>query len=312
MQIAKERSLIVKKYQGLVVGLLSLLSLLALVAFGVTSQAAEKINVVTTFYPMYEFSKAIVGDEGQVDLLIKAGNEPHDYEPSAKDMAKISDADIFVYNSNQLEKWAQKMEQVDPSKTKVVEAAAGIKLAKGAKNSEEAGELDPHVWLDPVLAKQEVATIEKALAEKYPAKAAVFEQNQAKYDQKLDQLDHDYQTKLQGAKQRSIITQHAAFGYLAKRYGLKQEAIAGLSPDQEPSPSRLASLKKYVKNHKIKLIYFEENTTSKVAKTLAEETGVKTAVLDPIEGIPQKEIQHGATYLSIMKQNLTNLKKTIK
>lgn len=307
MQIVKERSLIVKKARSI---LTCLFGLLALVAFGVTSQAAEKIKVVTTFYPMYEFSKAVVGDEGHVSLLIKAGNEPHDYEPSAKDMAKISQANVFVYNSNQLEKWAQKMDQVDHTKTKIVEAAQGIKLAKGAKNSEEAGELDPHVWLDPILAKQEVATIEKALAEKYPAKAATFRTNQKRYDQKLNQLDHEYQ-QLRGAKQRAIITQHAAFGYLAKQYGLKQVAIAGLSPDQEPSPSRLASLKKYVKRQRIKLIYFEENANLKVAQTLATETGVKTAVLDPIEGIPQKKITQGATYLSIMEQNLTNLKKTI-
>jgi zinc transport system substrate-binding protein len=108
------------------------------------------------------------------------------------------------------------------------------------------------------------------------------------------------------------VTQHAAFGYLAKQYGLTQEAISGLSPEEEPTASRLAELKHYVEDKQIQYIYFEENTTSKVASTLAKETGVKTAVLNPIEGISTKEIKKGATYLTVMEDNLKSLQKTVK
>lgn len=276
------------------------------------SKKVEKIEVVTTFYPIYEFTKAVVGDKGTVSLLIKAGNEPHEYEPSAKDMAKIADADVFVYNSNALEKWAGKLDNVDKKKTKIIEASKGIKLAKSDKNSEEAGELDPHVWLDPIYAKKEVETILANLIKKYPAESSTFTRNASKYEEKLNNLDAEYQSAFKKATQRSFVTQHAAFGYLAKRYNLTQVAISGISPEEEPSASRLAELKQYVKNNHIQLIYFEENASSKVATTLANETGITTAVLNPIEGITTKNIKNGATYLSIMKDNLNSLQQTVK
>ncbi|MGK0607340.1 metal ABC transporter solute-binding protein, Zn/Mn family [Enterococcus gilvus] len=272
----------------------------------------KKIKVTTTFYPMYEFSKAILGKEGNVSLLIPSGSEPHDYEPSAKDIAKIADSDVFVYNSNQLEKWAKKMDHVIKTKTTVIEAAKGITLSKEESDSQGDSELDPHVWLDPVLAKKEVKTISNILDKKYPKKAKQLDRNRDVYLKKLDKLDLKFKNSFKKVRQRSFVTQHAAFGYLAKQYGIKQIAIAGLSPDQEPSPGRLGELKKYVKVHHLKVIYFEENATSKVAKTLADETGVKTSVLDPIEGISKNQLKKGASYISIMEHNLKNLKETVR
>ncbi|MBE9908884.1 metal ABC transporter substrate-binding protein [Enterococcus casseliflavus] len=277
------------------------------------SSESNQIEVVATFYPMYEFTKAVVGEEGQVDLLIPAGNEPHEYEPSAQDMTKISDADAFVFNSQALEKWASNgLDSVDQDKTKVIEAAKGIALSESDPNSEEAGELDPHVWLDPVLAQKEVQTIEEGLAEKFPDKAEAFKKNADAYIEQLSDLDEEYQAAFKDAKNRSFVTQHAAFGYLAKEYDLKQEAISGISPEEEPSAARLAELKTFVESNEIKIIYFEENATSKVAETLADETSVQTEVLSPIEGITQEDMDDGVTYISIMKDNLKSLAKTIK
>ncbi|MFV0561355.1 MAG: metal ABC transporter solute-binding protein, Zn/Mn family [Enterococcus sp.] len=297
----------------IITGFLAIITLTVLAACGSTSATTddkeEKITAVTTFYPMYEFTKAVLGDEGTVEMLIPAGSEPHDFEPSAKDMTKVTNSDLFVYNSSALEKWAKEAKSsVDTDKTTVVEAAKGIQLSQ---SSEEEGELDPHVWLDPVYAQQEVATIEKALIKKYPNKKEIFTKNAEAYSKQLKNLDEEYQTALQDAKQRSFVTQHAAFGYLAKRYDLTQEAISGLSPEEEPSAGRLAELKTYVKENQLSVIYFEENTTSKVAQTLADETGVDTAVLNPIEGIPTKDIENGTTYISIMEENLKSLQKTI-
>ncbi len=290
------------------------------------SGKSDTIKVVTTFYPMYDFAKNVVGDAGDVQLLIPAGTEPHDYEPSAKDIAKITDADVFVYNSHELETWVKDvLENVDEKKVAVVEAAGSIDLMAGAAHDhdheeEEADhdehdhdhELDPHVWLDPVLAQKEVEAIRDALVKKYPEQKATFEKNAAAYIEKLKALDTEYQEAFKDAKNKTFVTQHAAFGYLAKQYGLTQESIAGISPDQEPSPSRLAELKKYIKEHNVSVIYFETSASSKVAETLARETDVELAVLNPLESITQKEQDQGEDYISVMKANLEALKKSIK
>ncbi|KAF9404926.1 hypothetical protein HW555_014098 [Spodoptera exigua] len=269
---------------------------------------------------MYDFAKNVVGDAGDVELLIPAGTEPHDYEPSAKDIAKITDADVFVYNSGELETWVKDvLENVDKNKVTVVEAAGSIDLVAGAEHDDEEEdghdhdhELDPHVWLDPVLAQKEVEAIRDALVKKYPEQKEVFEKNSAAYLEKLVDLDTDYKEAFANAKNKTFVTQHAAFGYLAKQYGLTQESIAGISPDQEPSPSRLAELKKYIEENNVPVIYFETSASSKVAKTLAKETGVELAVLNPLESLTKKEQEAGENYISVMKENLEALKKSIK
>ena len=294
----------------------------------------EELKVITTFYPMYDFTKNIVGDAGNVELLIPAGTEPHDYEPSAKDLAKISDADVFVYNSDEMETWVAKvLDNIDTSKVKVIEASEGIQLMEGGEHEHEADadhdadhdseehdheaedahdhELDPHVWLDPVLAKQEVATIEKGLAEAKPAEKDTFAKNSAAYQAKLTDLDGEFQAAFKDAKERTFVTQHAAFGYLARQYDLTQESISGISPDQEPSPSRIAELKHYVEDHGLKVIYFEKSASSKIAETLAQEANVELSVLNPLESLSQAEQDKGADYLSVMRDNLKNLQKSI-
>ncbi|MDT2662220.1 metal ABC transporter substrate-binding protein [Enterococcus hulanensis] len=289
----------------------------------------DKIQVMTTFYPMYEFTKQVVGNKGEVELLIPAGTEPHDFEPSAKDLAKISDADVFVYNSPELETWTDNLtDTIDTKKTEIIQASKNITLMDGAehdheeahddhdaKEHEEDGhdhDLDPHVWLDPVLAIKEVETIRDQLSKKYPEDQATFEKNAASYIDELKTLDEDYQAGFKAAKNKTFVTQHAAFGYLAKQYGLTQEAIAGISPDQEPSPSRLSELKHYVDDHQVKVIYFEENASSKVAETLSKETGVKLKVLNPLESLTEKQIKNGEDYVSVMRKNLDALKESIK
>jgi len=289
----------------------------------------DKIQVMTTFYPMYEFTKQVVGNKGEVELLIPAGTEPHDFEPSAKDLAKISDADVFVYNSPELETWTDNLtDTIDTKKTEIIQASKNITLMDGAehdheeahddhdaKEHEEDGhdhDLDPHVWLDPVLAIKEVEMIRDQLSKKYPEDQATFEKNAASYIDELKTLDEDYQAGFKAAKNKTFVTQHAAFGYLAKQYGLTQEAIAGISPDQEPSPSRLSELKHYVDDHQVKVIYFEENASSKVAETLSKETGVKLKVLNPLESLTEKQIKNGEDYVSVMRENLDALKESIK
>ena len=305
-----------KKY---LLGVALATGLLLLAACGNTSQDTSKkdeLTVVTTFYPMYDFTKEVVGDEGNVKLLIPAGTEPHDFEPSAKEQAEISDADVFVYNSSDMEFFVDSLkDSVDTDKTLMIEAAKGINRLdtkeeehehEGETSDSHSHEYDPHVWLDPVLAIKEVQTIASDLGKKYPDKKETFDKNAAAYIKKLETLDQKYNDELKGAANRTFVTQHAAFAYLANQYGLTQAAISGVSP------SRLAELKDFVKKENIKVIYFEENASSKVAETLSSETGVKLEVLNPLESLTNEQIKAGENYISVMEKNLDALKESIK
>ncbi|MCC3371948.1 metal ABC transporter substrate-binding protein [Cohnella sp. REN36] len=284
------------------------------------SDAGKRLKVVTTFYPMYEFSKQVGGEHADVVALVPPGAEPHDWEPSAKDMAKVKEADVFVYNGL-VEGWVpQALSSAANDKRIVVEASKGIELMEGLPEEEEehhdhAGEdghaMDPHVWLDPVLAQQEVASIQAAFSQADPANQAAYENNAKAYIAQLQALDEAYRAGLQDVKMKAFVTQHAAFGYLAKRYGLTQVPIAGLSPDQEPSPDQMADIVKFAKERAVKTIFFETLVDPKVAKTVADEIGARTDVLNPIEGLTDEDQKNGLDYIGLMKNNLEALKKAL-
>lgn len=284
----------------------------------------EKLQVVTTFYPMYEFTKNIAKDKADVDLLIPSNIEPHEWEPSPKDMGNIQNADILVYNSSFMETWISSIkESMDKNQPFFVEASEGIPLMEGTEDEEvdhqdegedhdeEGHQLDPHVWLSPVLAQKEVQTITKALMKQDPKNKDFYEKNSREYIQQLKELDELYRKTLKDAPNKEMITQHAAFGYLAKEYGLIQVPIAGLSPSEEPSPAKLAELKKFAEQHHINVIYFEETTSPKIAQTLARELGAETEVLNTVEGLSQEDQEKGLGYIEVMKDNLTSLKKSL-
>lgn len=283
-----------------------------------TTQSGNKLNVVTTFYPMYEFTRQVAGDHANVTALIPAGAEPHDWEPSAKDMAQVKDADVFVYNGI-VEGWAEQALSSAPSdKRVVVEASKGLQLMEGTAEEAHAEEghdhdhvMDPHVWLDPVLAQKEVESIEAGLVEADPANKADYEKNAAAYIAKLKELDTAFKTGLKDAKRKDFITQHAAFGYLAKQYGLTQVPIAGLSPEQEPTPDKLAEIIKFSKENSVKTIFFETLVDPKVAQTVSTEIGAKTDVLNPLEGLTDEDKKNNLDYLGVMKNNLEALKKAL-
>ncbi|MFC4802020.1 metal ABC transporter substrate-binding protein [Neobacillus sp. GCM10023253] len=284
------------------------------------TEGSNKLQIVTTFYPMYYFTQKVAGSSANVELLIPSGVEPHDWEPTVKDMAKIQDADVFIYNSHYFETWTEKaLKSIDDSNLKVVEASKGIELMNALESEEEedhdhsghASSKDPHVWLSPVLAQQEVDTIAKALEQVDPNNKEQYEKNAANLKSELADLDYLYKETIDNAKNKEFVTQHAAFGYLAKQYGLTQIPIAGLSPDVEPTLGKMAELTELTKKKNIKIIYFEELTSSKVAETLAKEIGAKTEVLNPLEGLTKDEQEQGLDYIGVMKKNLEALKLSI-
>lgn len=312
-----------KKIMGFSILLLSILFVVAGCGNKQETAKTDKLQVVTTFYPMYDFTKNVVGDNGEVSVLMKVGTEPHDYEPSAKDIAKIADSDVFVYNSEEMETWVGSvLKNIDTKKTVVIDASKEIKLLEGSHEEEDEDHdhdheghshaHDPHVWLDPVLAKEEVNAIKEGLIQADKTNKASYEKNAKTYSDKLDALNEKFEAGLKDAKNRTFVTQHAAFAYLAARYDLKQVAISGISPDQEPSPAKLAELNDFVKENNIKVIYFEETASPKIAKTLAKETGATLAVLSPIEGITKEDQDQGIDYIKVMENNLKALQETIK
>ncbi|SFD77442.1 zinc transport system substrate-binding protein [Paenibacillus catalpae] len=307
---------------------------LSLILSGCGNQAKEavspnvKLKVVTTFYPMYEFSKQVAGDHADVIALIPSGAEPHDWEPSAKDMATIKDADVFVYNGI-VEGWVDRaLSSAANEKRVVVEASKSISLMEGEEHDHEHGEeehdgeeeehaheeeihMDPHVWLDPVLAEQEVRAIQAAFEKADPASKEDYQNNADSYIAKLKELDLAFKEGLSNTKHKEFVTQHAAFGYLAKQYGLTQVPISGLSPEQEPSPDEMAEVVEFAKGHQVKTIFFETLVEPKVAQVVADEIGAATAVLNPLEGLTDNEIKNDLDYIGIMRNNLEALKKAL-
>lgn len=261
-----------------------------------------KVQVVASFYMMYDLAKKIGGDQVEVKNLVPAGTEPHEWEPGAKDIASLEDADVFVYNGADMEHWTDTvLKTLDNQNLTVVEASNGIKITGK----------DPHVWLAPSNAKKEMENIKDALVKADPRHASVYEENYQKYAKKCEELDEKYQKTLQDTKKKEVITAHEAFGYLCDAYGLKQIGIEGIASDSEPDAARMKEIIQFAKQHDVKTIFFEELVSPKVATTIAKEVGAKTDVLDTLEGMSEEEQKAGADYFSVMEENLETLKSAL-
>lgn len=279
-----------------------------------TEKGAEaKPLVYTTVYPLEYVAKRIGGDHVDVVNIIPPGVEPHDFEPTAKDMVAMSKADIFAYNGSGLELWVDKAAaSFDKNKTTVVNTSEGLDLLKATADEHDHGQFDPHVWLDPTLLKAEADKIKAALVQKDKAHEADYVKNYQALATDLDQLDKEFKDMVAQAPKKEFMTTHAAFGYMAHRYGLEQLAISGLDPSEEPSPAKVKELVDHVKEHKISYVMFETLVSPKLAEVIAKESGAKTAVLNPLEGLTEDDVKAGRDYLSIMRQNIETLRLALK
>ncbi|OGH10844.1 MAG: hypothetical protein A2857_06295 [Candidatus Levybacteria bacterium RIFCSPHIGHO2_01_FULL_36_15] len=274
-----------------------------------TTQKGDKLQISASFYPLYYFSSQIGGNKADVQNITPAGSEPHDYDPSFQDIARIERGDILILNGG-VEAWADKIrDNLRGTKVKIV--IAGEDLLTKQLIEEGQTVKDPHVWLDPVLAKREVQKITEAYAAVDPANKTYYQDNERQLNSKLDQLDADYKKGLRNCQSRDVVTSHEAFAYLADRYGLNEVPIAGLSPDEEPSAQQLADVANFAKKNNVKYIFFESLVSPKLSETIASEIGAKTMVLDPIEGISDDDIKQGKNYFTVMKDNLKNLQTAL-
>ncbi|BCJ98247.1 metal ABC transporter substrate-binding protein [Anaerocolumna chitinilytica] len=275
------------------------------------SDTGDKLKVVTSFYAMYDFAEKIGGDKVSVINMVPAGIEPHDWEPAASDITNLEKAQVFIYNGAGMEHWVDTvLDSLSNKELVITEASSGITLQKG--HSEEEGTYDPHVWLNPENAKSEMNNIKEAFIKADPNNEANYSENYETYAAKLDALDKKYKETLTALENKDIIVAHEAFGYLCNAYGLNQVGIEGLSPDSEPDPSKMEETIQFAKDNKVKVIFFEELVSPKVAETIAKEVGVKTDVLNPLEGLSEDDIKAGGDYFSVMETNLTSLAEALK
>lgn len=267
----------------------------------------EKLDVIVSFYPLQEWAEKIGGEYVRVENITPAGAEPHDFEPSPKDIAKISDADVFIYNNIGLEPWA---DQIAPQLKNALNASANIDLLGTSHDHEDESEeeqFDPHVWLDPMRAKQQAENIADAFIKTDPGNESYYTQNLNELKKELDLLEQEFAT-LQACKNKTFITSHAAFQYLATKYGLEMITISGLNPEEEPSAKKLAEITNIAHDRNIRYIFFETLTENKFAETIIREIQGEALVLNPIEGFTPQELKDGRNYFSVQRENLRNLR----
>ena len=275
---------------------LTLIAAAALAGCGGDSSSSGD-TVVAAFYPLAFAAEQIGGDEVTVENLTPPGVEPHDLELSAGDIQTIGSAEVVLYLGSGFQPALEKA--IDSTSANGVDLLAAVETHEGGE--EEHG-VDPHVWLDPI----RYAAIAQRIGEELERKTEA-----AAFADRLEVLDGEFRRGLSGCEHDEIVTSHAAFGYLAERYGLKQVAITGLSPEAEPTPRDLEQVVDEVRAVGATTVFFETLISPRLAQTVAREVGAQTAVLDPIEGLAENEAAAGEDYFSVMRENLAALRKAL-
>lgn len=295
----------------MLVVLLSTLGLVALSACaspGTSTGVADggRLKIVVAFYPYQFVAERIAGGTAEVQNLTSPGAEPHDLELTARQVAAVSDADLVIYERSFQAAVDEAVAQSGPDHA--LDTATVVPLQAGSPDGhgEESG-LDPHTWLDPTNLAKVATAVADRLSSVAPQNAATYRANATTLTTELGTLDQSFAAGLKTCRRTEFITTHAAFGYLARRYGLEQVGISGLSPDAEPSPARIAEVQKVAREHGVTTIFYETLVSPAVATSIADDLGLATDVLDPLEGITDRS--RGTDYLSVMTANLAALRK---
>jgi zinc transport system substrate-binding protein len=264
----------------------------------------EGVVVVGSFYPLAHAARSVAGDHATVVDLTPAGAEPHDLELSPDDVDLLLDADVVLYLGGGFQ----------PAVEAVIEDREGpgaVDLLDAVADLVEEEERDPHVWLDPRAMGAIVAAAADAMAAARPADRRVFTTGASAAVEELDRLHRRFEDGLSNCERDLIVTAHDAFGHLARRYGLRQVPITGVSPESEPDPRHLAEIADLVRREGVTTIFTEELVSPEVAEALADEAGVQTAVLSPIEGLTDEDAMAGEDYVSLMRENLRTLREAL-
>jgi zinc transport system substrate-binding protein len=258
-------------------------------------------TVVAAFYPLAYAAERIADPGVEVHNLTPVGAEPHDLELSPRDVEELDAAEHVFYLGGD---FMPALEDAVTGEKRAVDLLAGQRLARSAAHGhgKEESEPDPHVWLDPLRYARLATRIGDVLGRPQAAKEVVAE---------LRRLDAEFRAGLKTCERRAIVTSHAAFGYLARRYGLEQVALTGVSPEAEPGPRALEALAEEVEREGATTVFFETLVSPRLAETIAREAGASTAVLDPLEGLTREAADRGADYFSVMRENLAALRQAL-
>ena len=281
----------------------------------------KKLRVVTTLFPLYDFVRTVGGARVEARLLLPPGVEPHNFEPRPEDVVLLDKADLCVYTNRYMEPWADRLLKGIRNKSlEVVDASAGVDYIPAAEDGEhdshgEGGHhhhaegMDPHVWLSIPNAEIMVKNITAALERKDPAGAAAYRKSADAYRSRLIELDNRFAAGLSGCRQRLFLHGgHYAFGYLARQYGLTYVSAYAVSADAEPTSKKMMELVNLMRKNSLGYIFYEELLSPRVAETIARETGATLLKLHGIHNVSRDDLAGGATYLSLMEQNLKNLR----
>ena len=266
----------------------------------------RQFKVLASFYPLYEFTKIIGGEKIDVSIIIPPGIEPHDWEPTIQDLQKMQNSDMVVINGAGLEPWTTKLVSANPD-ILIVDTSNGIPLLEKNKQIfNNQIQNDPHVWLDPILAKKQIQNIANGLINIDPQNTDYYQENAERYNAKLNLLDNKIRNELSICMKKDFLAFHDAFSYFAREYSLNQNTIIGINPSEEPTAVTLQQIIQKAQNLDLHIIFTEEAVNPRISEVVANEIGGKVLTLSPIEIYEQN-----SDYIKRMEKNLSNLKEEL-
>ncbi|WP_077390232.1 metal ABC transporter substrate-binding protein [Mobilibacterium timonense] len=290
----------------------------------------EKLSIVCTNFPEYDFARQIAGDKADVTMLLKPGAESHTYEPSPEDIKKIQDCDMFVYVGGDSDEWVEDvLDSVDKSKVTVFRLMDQVKTVEEvtvegmepedeeepAESGEEEDEpeMDEHVWASPKNAATIVKNMAKTMEKLDGKNKQTYEKNADAYVEKINKLDGEFREVVKNGKRKEIIVaDRFPFRYFCEEYGLKYyAAFPGCSTDTQPSAKTVAFLTDKVKEDKIPVVFHIELSNEEMSKLIAEATGAKSRLLNAVHNVSDEDFRNGATYVSLMEHNVEVLKEAL-
>lgn len=313
--------------------LITIILIFSLLVIGISkinkqSQNEEKIKVIATLFPQYDFAKQIGGDKVDVSLLLTPGTETHTYEPTPQDIINVNKADLYIYTGKYMEPWSDKIANSITSNTQVLDASKNINLINEKQfekehdtidnNEEESDnshhhEYDPHIWLNPQNAIGMVKNIEEELCNIDPQNKDYYQKNAENYIKQLTNLDNEIETTIKESKKNKIAFGGTfAYAYFIQRYNLQYvSAYDSCGENSEPSVTKVKEVIDYMKENNINVIFYQELSAGKIADTISKETGATKLVFHTIHNASQEEIDNSETYISLMQKNLQNLKQAL-
>ncbi len=281
------------------------------------SKADGKLTIYTTLYPLEYFAQRIGGEDVTAESIIPPGSDAHSFEPTTRTMTELAEADLFIYNGAGMEGFADAAQDtLNNEDVMVLESAKDIHLDESEEEHEDHadhdhGNMNPHIWIDPILAIEQAENIKDALIALDPDQKEKFETNFNSLQEELLALDQSFQEMADGAAKKEFLISHDAYSYWESRYGLEQLSVSGLSPSQEPTQKQLEEIIETAKSHNLKYMLFEQNATPKPAKAVQKELGLNTLRIHNLSVLTEEDIENNETYFTLMKKNIQTLQKAL-